>query len=73
MDRKSEKLKFAFFVNYDLFFGISMVLPLNFNKNFTATTRYYIYKKNIDIFARNLSCDELWTYDVCSGLTYFLC
>ena len=28
LDRKQERVKIAFFMNFDLFFGISMVLPL---------------------------------------------
>ena len=38
MDRKQEKIKMEFLGNFDLFFGISMVHPLNFTKNFAATT-----------------------------------
>ena len=30
MDRRAKNVKMAFFGNFDLFFGITVVLPLNF-------------------------------------------
>ena len=42
MDRKPEKLKMTFFVNVDLLFGISLVLPLNFTDIFAATIYFKI-------------------------------
>ena len=58
MDRKLEKVKTAFFVNFDLFFGISVVLTLNFTDIFAATDIYFKII-SIDFFMKTFS--ELWT------------
>ena len=60
MVRKAEKLKLAFFVNFDLFFGISVVLPLNFTSVLAATdTTLYFKILSIDVFMKKLLSDDL--------------
>ena len=60
MDRRPEKVKMAFFVNFDLFFGISLVLPLNFNGIFATTdTTTYFKVIRIDIFMKTLYSDDI--------------
>ena len=62
MDRKPEKVKMVFFLNFDLFFGISLVLPLNFTDVFAATdtdTTTYFKVIPIDIFMKKFFTDDL--------------
>ena len=56
MDRKAEEIKkIAYFVNFDLFFGIALVLPLNFTNIFAATDTITYFKIiPIGIFTKKL-------------------
>ena len=51
------------FANFNLFLGISLVLPLNFNNTFAATnTTTYFEIKPIDIFVKKFSSDDIHIY-----------
>ena len=57
--QKQKRLKMAFFGDFDLFFGISIVRPLNFNNFFTATDApTYFLKMYINIFVEKLFADN---------------
>ena len=59
MDRKTEKVKMAFFGNFDLFFGIYMILPRNFIENFASTDITTCFQKvHIDIFIKKIFSDD---------------
>ena len=50
---KKKRSKMALFVNFDLFFGISLILQLNFNDIFAATDILTYFKIiPIDIFMK---------------------
>ena len=49
MDWKPEKVKNGIFVNFDLFFGITLVLSLNLNELFAATDATIYLKKILKI------------------------
>ena len=60
MDKKPEKVKMAFFVNFDLFFGISLILLLNFTHFFAATNISTYFKFiPIDIFMKTFFSDDI--------------
>ena len=49
-----------FFSSFDLFFGIVVVRPLNFNDIFAATDgTTYLLKVRINIFLKQLFADDL--------------
>ena len=60
MDRKPESSKMAFFVNFDLFVAISLILPLNFTDIFAATDNSTYFKIiPIDIFMKKFFSDDI--------------
>ena len=60
MHSKLEKIKMEFFVNFDLFSGISLILPINITAVFAATD-ISTYFKNIpiDIFMKTFFSDDI--------------
>ena len=60
VDSKEEELKMTFIMNFEIFFGIFVVLSQNFNNIFAATgTTLYFQKIPIDIFLKKLSSIDL--------------
>ena len=57
---RKKRCKMKFFVNFDLFFGISLILLLNFT-DFFAPTNIYTYFKfiPIDIFMKTFFFDDI--------------
>ena len=60
MNRKLKNIKNGSFVSFDLFIGISQVLPLNTTNVFEATDATLYFKIiPIDIFTKNFVSDDL--------------
>ena len=60
MGKKPEKVKNVIFVNFDRFFDISLLLPLNFSDIFASSDfSKYLEIIAVDNFMKKLFCDKL--------------